>query len=289
MIGSLPEAGRRRRGVLGRPRAQDRPRFLWLVAGFVAVFLTAPIAVVVVFSFNSAKSINTFASPSLRWYSTLAHDSTILASIKVSLEIAIVTTLVATLIGSLLAIGLSRGRSRLSGMVQGILLLTLITPEVATGMALFLLFYSAHVTLSTFTVILGHVSFSIVFVVVIVRARLSAIPRDTEEAALDLGATQWNALRLVTLPQLWPAVIGAALLTFVFSFDDFVTSFFTTGVGANPLPVYIYSLLKFGISPEINAVGTLMIVASVLIGILAIVLLRLRQQTANARLLGVGE
>jgi spermidine/putrescine transport system permease protein len=289
MIGTLPEARPGRRGVFGRSRAQDRPRFLWVVAGLVAVFLTAPIAVVVVFSFNSAKSINTFAGPSFRWYSTLAHDSTILASIKISLEIAIVTTLVATLIGSLLAIGLSRARSRLSSTAQGILLLTLITPEVATGMALFLLFYAAHVTLSTFTVILGHVSFSIVFVVVIVRARLAAIPRDTEEAALDLGATQWNALRLVTLPQLWPAVIGAALLTFVFSFDDFVTSYFTTGVGSNPLPVYIYSLLKFGISPEINAVGTLMIVASVLIGILAIVLLRLRQQTANARLLGIGE
>jgi ABC-type spermidine/putrescine transport system permease subunit II len=188
-----------------------------------------------------------------------------------------------------LALGMSRGRSRITGPIQGMLLLTLITPEVATGMALFLLFLAVHMTLSTFTVILGHITFSIVFVVVIVRARLVAIPRSTEEAALDLGANQWNALRLVTLPQLWPAITGAGLLVFVFSFDDFVTSFFTTGVGANPLPVYIYSLLKFGISPEINAVGTLMILASVLIGILGIISLRLRQQTSNSRLLGIGE
>jgi ABC-type spermidine/putrescine transport system permease subunit II len=119
---------------------------------------------------------------------------------------------------------------------------------------------------------------------VIVRTRFVSIPRNIEEASLDLGASEVKTLGLVILPQLWPAIVGSALLVFVFSFDDFVTSFFTSGVGTSPLPVYIYSMLKFGISPEINAIGTLMLLASIFLGLIAVTLMRVRQSNASRAL-----
>jgi ABC-type spermidine/putrescine transport system permease subunit II len=254
------------------------------VAGLVALFLSAPVLLVIVYSLSSKDQVGSFGHPSLRWYRTLISDSNLLASLRTSLEIALITTVIATVLGTLLAIGLARGNSKMAYPIQGILLLTLITPEVATGMALFLFFFSIHMTLSNTTVILGHVTFSIVFVVVIVRTRFVSIPRNIEEASLDLGASEVKTLGLVILPQLWPAIVGSALLVFVFSFDDFVTSFFTSGVGTSPLPVYIYSMLKFGISPEINAIGTLMLLASIFLGLIAVTLMRVRQSNASRAL-----
>ena len=139
------------------------------------------------------------------------------------------------------------------------MLLPLITPEIVTAVGLLLLFGQVKMELSLQTIILGHITFSISYVTVIVRARLSLLNREVEEAAMDLGATELGALRLVTLPALYPAIAASALLVFVLSFDDFVTSVFTSGAGTSPLPVRIYSLLRVGVSPEINAVGTTMI------------------------------
>jgi ABC-type spermidine/putrescine transport system permease subunit II len=254
------------------------------VAGLVALFLSAPVLLVIVYSFSSKDQVGSFGRPSLRWYRTLIGDSNVLASLRTSIEIALVTMVIATVLGTLLAIGMARGKSKIAYPIQGMLLLTLVTPEVATAMALFLFFFSIHMTLSNTTVILGHVTFSIVFVVVIIRARLVSIPLSIEEAAMDLGANEAKTLGLIVLPQLLPAIVGSALLVFVFSFDDFVTSFFTSGVGTSPLPVYIYSMLKFGLSPEINAIGTLMLVASILLGLLAVLLLRVRQSTTSRAL-----
>jgi ABC-type spermidine/putrescine transport system permease subunit II len=266
---------------------RSRPRFgligLWIVTGLVGVFLLAPILVVIVFSFNSKKSLSAFAHPSLTWYGTVFHDSAMLASVAESLQIAVVTAVVATVLGSLLAFGLGRANTRWTRPSNLLLVATLVTPEIATGVSLFLVFTAGmHVALTETTVILGHVTFSLVYVTTVVRARLAGLRKDVEDAARDLGCSEWGVLRLVVLPQLAPAFVGGALLVFILSFDDFVTSSFLTGVGTSPLPVYIYGAIKFGLSPEINAIGSLMLLVSIVVGAAGILLLRLSARRSAA-------
>lgn len=256
---------------------------LWLVTGITAAFLLIPVAVVVLYSFNSQKSLTAFGHPSLRWYETLAHDSALLASVRVSLEVAVLTTVAATVVGTLLAFGATRSRTRWSRPTNGILLLTLVTPEIATAMSLFLIYTTQlHVTLSILTITASHITFSLVYVTIIVRTQLTGLRRDVEEAARDLGCGELQTLRLVVLPQIRSAVVGAGLLVFVLSFDDFVTSYLTSGVGTPPLPVFIYSMIKFGLTPEINAIGTLMVAVTAVLGITGVFLLGFRARRGRA-------
>ena len=213
----------------------------------------------ILFSFNSAKSLQTFEGFSLRWYEEFFNDASLRTSLLTSLEIAAVTTVVATVLGTGLALGMARSRSRVTRVSALLLLIPLVTPEIVAGVSAFVLFAQLGVALSVKTIILAHITFSISYVCVVVRGRLAAMGTEIEEAALDLGATPLQAVRLVTLPALWPAILAAAMLVFVLSFDDFVLSFFTTGEDPQPLPVRIYSALRFGISPTINAIGTLML------------------------------
>jgi ABC-type spermidine/putrescine transport system permease subunit II len=206
-------------------------------------------------------------------------------SISASVEIALVTMVVSTVLGTLLAFGLVRARSRLNRPTDVLMLLNLVSPEIVTAIALLLIFYQLGLSLSLITVILGHITFSIAYVTIIVRGRLVSFNTEVEEAALDLGATNLQAIRLVTLPLLWPAVIASAMLVFVMSFDDFVTSYFTSGTGVAPLPVRIYTMIHFGVTPEINAVGTLMMVVTISIVLLALAVYA-RQQRARLAFLG---
>lgn len=248
---------------------------LWAVTALVGMFLLAPVAVVIVYSFNDHKSLSSFSGPSLRWYDTLIHDANLLASVYMSLEIAAVTAVTATIIGTLLAFGLSRARTRWTRPTNIVLTATLVTPEVATAFALFLLFTTGvHMNLSATTITLSHITFSLVYVTLVVRTRIAGLHHDIEDAARDLGCGELATLRLVVLPQLAPAILGAGLLVFVLSFDDFVTSAFTTGVGTPPLPIFIYGTIKFGLSPEINAIGTLMLLLSLVLGTLGVLLMR---------------
>ena len=278
-------------------RAFDQPRFLTIFTALVFVYLFAPILVVTWFSFNSKRSLQVFGSPSLTWYDQLLHDPGIIGSLVASIEIAVVTMVVATVIGTLLAFGLVRARSRANRPTDVLMLLNLVSPEIVTAIALLLVFSQAGALLSQFgiqfglslvTVALGHITFSIAYVTIIVRGRLSALNREVEEAAQDLGATNLQAMRLVTLPLLWPAIIASGMLVFVMSFDDFVTSFFTSGIGVEPLPLRIYSMIHFGVTPEINAVGTLMMVITIVI-VLAALALFARQQNARQQLAMLGE
>jgi spermidine/putrescine transport system permease protein len=269
-------------------RGYDRPRFLLVVTGLVYVFLFAPIAVVVLFSFNGQRSLQVLDGLSLQWYREFFDDSDLIDSLIASIEIAAVTTVVATLLGTGLALGTVRSHTRGSGAVALLLLIPLVTPEIVAGVSAFVLFAQLGVQLSLFTIMLAHITFSISYVTVVVRGRLAAMGQELEEAALDLGATPWQAVRLVTLPALWPAILAAALIVFALSFDDFVLSFFTTGETPQPLPVRIYSALRFGISPTINAVGTVMMVVSATFITLAVLLPRLlgRRESGLAVLTG---
>jgi ABC-type spermidine/putrescine transport system permease subunit II len=272
-------------------RGYDRPRFLWLVTALTYAFLFAPIVVVILFSFNGIKSLQVLDGLSFRWYEAFWNDDELRESLMTSIKIAAITTVVATVIGTALALGVVRTRGRTGSWLGILLLIPLVTPEIVAGVSAFVLFAQLGVHLSITTVILAHITFSISYVVVVVRGRLATMGTDREEAALDLGATPWQAVRLVTLPALWPAILAAGMIVFALSFDDFVLSFFTTGETPQPLPVRIYSALRFGISPTINAVGTVMMLVSALLICLAVALPRLlgRQESGMAVLTGRSE
>ncbi len=248
-----------------------------LAVGFTILFLAwmyLPIAAVVLFSFNDRKSLASFTGFSARWYSDFFHDDTLIRSLTASLGIAAVSAAGALVLGTMLALGLERIRSRPGRAIGAVTLLPLVTPEIVTGVAALLFFTGLGMKLSLLTVTLAEITFSIAYVTVIVRGRLAAMSPEVEEAARDLGCTPWQAVRLVILPTLVPALLGAGLLVFALVFDDFVLAFFTTGVDPQPLPVRIYSSIRFGVSPAINAVGTLVLAFSAVLIIAAILVPR---------------
>jgi spermidine/putrescine transport system permease protein len=253
----------------------DRPRFLRFFMAVFLFFTFAPIAIVALFSFNSGRSLHNFDGFSLQWYDTFLSDPQLRESLFVSIQIALITMVVATLLGALLAFGLVRARNRLSPVTNVLMLVPLVTPEIVAGVSALLLFTQLGMQLSVTTIVIAHITFSISYVAVVIRARLTSLNPEVEEAALDLGATRLQTLRLVVLPELWPAIVAAGLLIFALSFDDFVLSFFTTGESPQPLPVRIYSSIRFGVTPTINAIGTLMLLVSVTTIAIAIALPRL--------------
>ena len=269
-------------------RAFDRPRFLRLFVLVFFVFLFAPIVLVILFSFNSSRSLQQFDGFSLRWYETFFETESLRDSLVASIQIALITMVIATILGTMLAYGLVRARTRWSDTANVLMLIPLVMPEIVAGASALLLFTQVGLQLSLTTIVLAHITFSISYVTVVVRARLAALNRQVEDASMDLGATRWQTFRLVTLPALWPAIISAGLLCFALSFDDFVLSFFTTGESPQPLPVRIWTQIRFGVRPTINAIGTFMLVISTLSIGLALLLPRLlgRRESGLKVLLG---
>ena len=270
------------------PKEFDRPRFLKLYLALFFLVLFVPIVLVILFSFNSSRSLQNFDGFSLRWYETFFESESLRDSLIASVEIALLTMVVATVLGTLLAYGLVRTRTRWSNAANILMLIPLVTPEIVAGASALLLFTQVGLELSLTTIVLAHITFSISYVTVVVRARLVSLGREVESAAMDLGATRWQTFRLVTLPALWPAVLAAGLLVFALSFDDFVLSFFTTGESPQPLPVRIWTQIRFGVRPTINAIGTFMLVVSVLSIALALLIPRLfgRKESGLKVLLG---
>jgi spermidine/putrescine transport system permease protein len=239
------------------------------------IFTFAPLLIVALFSFNSTPSLQNFSGFSLQWYDEFFGSAQLRDSLMASVEIGLVTMVVGTFLGTTLAYALVRARSRAARASSLLMLIPLVTPEIVAGVSALVLFTQIGMELSLTTIMIAEITFSISFVTVIVRARLSALNTEVEEAAMDLGATRMQTLRLIVLPALWPAIIAAALLIFALSFDDFVIAFFTTGEDPTPLPVQIYSSIRFGVRPTINAVGTFMLLVSFLIIALAIALPRI--------------
>jgi spermidine/putrescine transport system permease protein len=282
----IPLVGRRSRRR--RARDFDRPTFLRAFFILFLFFSFAPIVIVALFSFNSTPSLQNFTGFSTQWYDEFLSNVGLRKSLVASIEIAAVTMVVATTLGTALAFGLVRARSRVASSGNVLMLFPLVTPEIVAGTSALILFAQIGMELSLATIMIAHVTFSISFVTVIVRARLSALNREVEEAALDLGATRIQTIRLIVLPALWPAILASALLIFALSFDDFVISFFTTGESPTPLPVQIYSSIRFGVTPTINAIGTSMLVISFLILAVAVALPRLlgRREEENVLMRG---
>ena len=234
-------------------------RGLAVYAVFAYAFLHVPLLILAIFSFNSSK-FAVWESFSLQWYRAVAGDANLIESSLNSLIIAIVATVIAAIIGTLAAYGLwKRGSAWLSGSLY----LSLVTPEIVTGASLLALFQCifrfANLRLGMHTVILAHVGFSLAYVVVVVLARLRGYDRTLEEAALDLGATEFGAFWLETLPYLGPAIAAAAMLAFTVSIDDYVITSLVAGVDSQTLPMVIYAMARRGVNPALNAVSTLVV------------------------------
>jgi ABC-type spermidine/putrescine transport system permease subunit II len=242
----------------------------WLTAFTVATyaFLFAPIVVLIVFSFNSSRRGFVWQGFTLDWYPKLLRNTEILDSLWVTLQVAAIAVVGATVLGSLLGLGLARLRFRGSGAVQTLLLLPIMTPEIIMGISLLVFFaqlFGLHGSLGQIAI--AHIMFCISYVAITVRARAATLDPQLEEAARDLGASAFGAFRHVTLPLLAPAVAAGAMLAFALSFDDLVVTSFNTGVGSTTLPVQIYSAIRFGVTPQVNAISSI-IVAVVSIALL---------------------
>ena len=249
-------------------------------------FLYLPIAILVINSFNGSRLVTTWGGWSLRWYRVLANDSAMLDAAWVSFSIALLSASAATVLGTLAALALTRGgrfRGRIS--FSGMIYAPLVMPEVVTGLSLLLLFVAADIDRGFWTIAIAHTTLTMCFVAVVVQSRLVTFDRSLEEAALDLGCPPLRAFFAATLPLIWPAVASGWMLAFALSLDDLVLASFVTGPGATTLPIRIYSEVRLGVKPEINAVCTIMIavVASVLV---AASLMTKRRQTRAAAALG---
>jgi spermidine/putrescine transport system permease protein len=256
---------------------------LLAVSVFLYVFLYAPIAVVIGQSFNSAKHGAAWRGFTTSWYAALAHHDLALHATAITLMLALMSTAVSTALGTSLALGLSRGKFRGQHAAEWILQSVIIIPDIVMAVALLMFYAVMRNWLGFFgpgllTMTLAHITFQIPFVTLVVRARLQGLDPSLAEAARDLGATGWQTFRHVTLPLVAPGMLAGALLAFTLSLDDFVISFFTTGPGATTLPILIYSSVKRGLTPEINALSTLL----VLVSILATVIVMLLQRKGSA-------
>ncbi|HJQ27788.1 MAG TPA: ABC transporter permease [Rubrobacter sp.] len=256
-------------GPVHKGLAKIPDRALLMFAGLVYLFLYAPILVLIFFSFNSSKSTQVWTGFSTQWYGELIRDESVLNAFKLSLTVGLTATAIATVIGTLTALALSRHTFRGKTFADSAIYAATVMPEIVVGISLLVFFIAAFVPLGIelgiVTIIIAHVAFCISFVTIVVRARLSGMDRSVEEAAQDLGASPVQTFLRVTLPLILPGVMAGALLSFTLSFDDFVITFFVSGVGSSTLPLKIYSMIKFGVSPVINALSTVVMVTTMIL------------------------
>ena len=246
-------------------------RFSWFNATSIALgfaFLYIPILLLIIYSFNESKLVTVWGGWSTKWYAGLLENDALMDAAWVTVRVAVISATIATILGTLAAIALTRmskfrGRTLFSGLVFA----PLVMPEVITGLSLLLLFVALGFDRGFWTVTIAHSTFALCFAAVVVQSRLLDFDKSVEEAAMDLGATPVRTFFEVTLPIIAPAVISAWLLAFTLSLDDLVIASFTSGPGATTLPIKIYSQVRLGVTPEINAISTIMI-AFVTVGVL---------------------
>uniref|UniRef100_A0A831T9S8 ABC transporter permease n=3 Tax=Thermorudis TaxID=1649508 RepID=A0A831T9S8_9BACT len=272
------------------PRRRRRLKPGWLVLNSNVVltflFLYAPILILVIFSFNASRQQAVWVGFTIEWYGQMMRDERVIAAAKNSLIIALVSTAVSTVIGTLTALALDRFRFRAKTAFEGAMYLPIIVPEIVMAISLLVFFNTTFTLLDRWlgltlkfglgTITIAHIAFSFPFVAVVVRARLADFDRTLEQAAQDLGANEWQTFRYVTLPLLMPGILAGALLAFTLSIDDFVITFFNAGIGATTLPLEIYGRIRRGITPEVNALSAVLLLASIAL-VLGSVLLQRRR------------
>lgn len=252
-----------------------------LVTGFL--FLYLPIVLLVIFSFNESKLVTVWGGFSTKWYASLMQNDAIKSAAWVTIKVAIMSSTFATILGTIAGLILARfggfrGRTLFSGMIYA----PMVMPEVITGLSLLLMFVAISLDRGIMTITIAHITFSMCYVAVVVQSRLVTFDQSLEEAAMDLGATPLRTFFQVTLPVVMPAVLSGWLLSFTLSLDDLVIASFTTGPGATTLPMKIYSQVRLGVTPEINAVSTI-IVGLVATGVIIASLIAKRQEYNRAQ------
>jgi len=239
-----------------------RSRWLWAAAILAYAFLYVPLLIVVVYSFNDSRLNAEWVGFTLDWYRKLASDQEMLTAAGNSLAIGIVASAVSTILGTMAGVAMHRYRLRLLPIL---IVAPIAIPEILMGVSLLIFFVLLNVTLGLASVALAHIAFCIGFVAIVVRARLAGMDESLTEAARDCGATPAKAFRHITLPLIMPGVIAGALMAFTLSIDDFVITFFTAGAGTVTLPLQIYSMIKISVTPEVNAVSTLLMLLTLLL------------------------
>ncbi len=226
---------------------------------FVYAYIYLPILILVVFSFNTQKLNIHWEGFTLAWYEKLFHDGQVLLATRNTLIIAVVSTLVATIIGTMAALALQRYRFRGYNISETVLYIPVVIPEVVMGISLLVFFSMINFKLGLTTIALSHIAFNVPFVALVVRARLHGFDKTIEEASMDLGATEIVTFWRVTLPTIMPGVLSGAMLAFTLSLDDYVITYFTAGPGSTTLPLRIFSMVRFAVTPEVNALSTVWI------------------------------
>lgn len=234
-------------------------------ACFVYIFLYMPIAVVIAFSFNTSKMNVVFEGFTFDWYISMWSNTLLMQAFKNTLIVAFVSTLISTFLGTLCAVGLNRFEFKLKSLISTSLYIPIVIPELVFAIAMLILFTSVNISMNMATLIISHVTFSMPFVVITVRSRMAGFDRSIEEAAHDLGANEVHTFVRVILPMIAPGVLSGAMLALTLSLDDVVVSFFTAGPDSQTLPLRILSMVKKGVSPDVNALSTLIIIGSVLL------------------------
>ncbi|MBE3596411.1 MAG: ABC transporter permease subunit [Hydrogenibacillus sp.] len=235
----------------------------------VYAFLYAPIIVLVVYSFNRSRLNTVWTGFTFEWYGKLLQNGDILEATRTTLVVAVISTLAATALGTLVAVGMYKYHFRGKTALDGMLYIPIVIPEIVLGIAMLIFFTQVHIPLGLISLIIAHVTFCLPFVAIVVRSRLQGFDRSVEEAAMDLGANQWQTFVQVMLPLIMPGVVAGALLAFTMSVDDVIISFFVVGPSTTTLPIKVFSMVKFGVTPEINALSTIMLLVTLTIVIFA--------------------
>ncbi|MEO8007092.1 MAG: ABC transporter permease [Betaproteobacteria bacterium] len=239
---------------------------LWAAAIFAYAFLYAPLVIVIGYSFNDSRLNAEWVGFTLSWYAKLFHDDKMLTAAWNSLLIGVTASLVSTVFGTMAGYAMYRFKTRLLPLL---ILAPIAIPEILMGVSLLIFFVLLNISLGMISIILSHIAFCIGFVAIVVRSRLAGMDESLIEAARDLGATPWKAFRLVTLPLIMPGVVAGALMAFTLSIDDFVITFFTAGVGSTTLPLQIYTMVKIAVTPEVNAISTLLMMLTLALILIA--------------------
>lgn len=246
-------------------------RFSGFYLGLIFFLMYVPVAVVVVFSFNESRLPVSFTGFSLKWYTELFRDTALMEALKNSLVLAVSSCLVSAVIGTLGAVGLSRIHWKTKGVMEYISILPLMIPEIILGMVLMAFFYMLNLKFGMLTLLIAHTIFCVPYILMEVKARLAGMDPALEEAARDLGASSFRAFLDITLPLVMPAVISGSLLAFAMSMDDVVISIFVTGPRVSTLPIKVYTQMKTGVTPEINALCTIMLAVIILVLLLYVI------------------
>ena len=249
-----------------------RSHVLCAYAMAILAFLYLPLLILALYSFNESRINAVLSGFSFDWYLSLFKNRRVLEALTNSLIVAVASTLVSTVLGTTAAIALNKYQYKYKNVINGLLYLPILIPEIVMGLSLLVLFSQAHIPLGKTSLILAHITFCVSFVVITVNARLEGMRPELEQAAMDLYATPFQTFRYVTLPLAMPGIVAGALMAFTLSIDDFIISFFVAGPNSTTLPLYIYAMVKRGISPEINALSTLLMLATIVLVVLAQIL-----------------